>query len=157
MCASKAGLPAFKANGGNGRRRASNDAIERALMAAVQGSHNDNKPKGRLVATFSYTDADGTLLYQVLKFDPKNFRQRRPDGNGGWINSLGDVKRVPYRWLELLQYPDATVFVTEGEKDSDRIASLGHCATYGRRRQMDGRLHQGACRTTTSWSCKTMT
>ena len=30
---------------------------------------------------------------------------------------------------ELLQYPDATVFICEGEKDADRVASLGHCAT----------------------------
>jgi hypothetical protein len=87
------------------------------------------QPKGTVVATFDYTDADGTLRYQVLKYDPKNFRQRRPDGNGGWIWSLGDVRRVPYRWPELLQYLDATVFVCEGEKDVDRIVSLGHCAT----------------------------
>jgi hypothetical protein len=124
----KLGLPAFKPNGGNGRRRASDDAVERALMAAVQGA-TSSKPKGRLVATFSYTDADGTLLYQVLKYDPKTFKQRQPDGNGGWIWNLDDVRRVPYRWLELLQYPDATIFVCEGEKDADRVASLEHCAT----------------------------
>ena len=34
-----------------------------------------------------------------------------------------------YRWPELLKYPDATVFVCEGERDADRVASLGHCAT----------------------------
>jgi hypothetical protein len=125
----KAGLPAFKPNGGNGRRRATDDAIERALMEAVQGGAATSKPKGRLVATFGYVDENAQLLYQVLKYDPKNFRQRRPDGNGGWTWSLGDVRRVLYRWPELLQYPDATVFVCEGEKDADRVASLGHCAT----------------------------
>jgi hypothetical protein len=30
---------------------------------------------------------------------------------------------------DLLHFPDATVLVTEGEKDADRVASLGHCAT----------------------------
>jgi hypothetical protein len=80
----KAGLPAFKPNGGNGRRRATDDAIERALMEAVQGGAATSKPKGRLVATFGYVDENAQLLYQVLKYDPKNFRQRRPDGNGGW-------------------------------------------------------------------------
>jgi hypothetical protein len=125
----KAGLPAFKPNGGNGRRRATDDAIERALMEAVQGGAATSKPKGRLVATFGYVDENAQLLYQVLKYDPKNFRQRRPDGNGGWTWSLGDVRRVLYRWPELLQYPDATVFDCEGEKDADRVASLGHCAT----------------------------
>jgi RecA-family ATPase len=123
----KLGLPAFKPNGSNGRRRASDNAIERALMAAVQG-HADNRPKGRVVATYDYTDADGTLLYQVLRLEPKSFRQRLPDGNGGWIWKL-DERRVLYRLPELLKYPDATVFFCEGEKDADRVASLGHCAT----------------------------
>jgi RecA-family ATPase len=125
----KLGLPAFKPNGGNGRRRASDDAIERALMAAVQGHADDKPPKGRIIATYDYTDSNGALLFQVLRLEPKSFRQRRPDGNGGFVWSLGDVRRVPYRWPELLQFPDATVFVCEGEKDADRVATLGHCAT----------------------------
>ena len=103
----KLGLPAFKSNGGNGRHRASDDAVERALMAAVQGQA-DSKPKGRIVASYDYTDADGTLLYQVLRLEPKSFRQRKPDGNGGWNWSLGGARRIPYRWPELLQFPDAT-------------------------------------------------
>jgi hypothetical protein len=123
----KLGLPAFKPNGGNGRHRASDDDIAAALMAAVQS--NNDKPKGRVVATHNYCAADGALLYQVLRLEPKSFRQRRPDGNGGFIWSLGDVRRVLYRWPELLKYPDATIFVCEGEKDADRVASLGHCAT----------------------------
>ena len=122
----KAGLEPFKPNG-VGRRRASDDAIERALMAAV-AKQGGEKPKGRIVAKYDYTDSDGTLLYQVLRLEPKSFRQRRPDGNGGWIWQL-DERRVIYRWPELLKYPDATVFVCEGEKDADRVASLGHCAT----------------------------
>jgi hypothetical protein len=36
---------------------------------------------------------------------------------------------VPYRLPDLLKYPDGTVFVCEGEKDADRVASLGYCAT----------------------------
>jgi hypothetical protein len=123
----KAGFEPFKPGGNNGKQRASDDAIERALMAAVNMSSTTDKP--RVVATYSYTDAAGTLLYQVLKYEPKTFRQRRPDGNGGWIWKLDDVPRVLYRLPELLKYPDATIFITEGEKDADRVASLGHCAT----------------------------
>jgi hypothetical protein len=84
--------------------------------------------KSKITATYDYTDADGALLYQVVRYEPKDFRQRRPDGNGGWIWNVGE-RRVPYRWPELLGFPDATVFVCEGEKDADRVASLGHCAT----------------------------
>ena len=122
----KAGLPAFKPNG-SGRRRLSDDAIANMVMAAALGQ--TDKPKGRIVAAYDYTDADGALLYQVLRLEPKSFRQRRPDGNGGFIWSLGDMCRVPYRWPELQKYPEATIFVCEGEKDADRVASLGHCAT----------------------------
>ena len=97
------------------------------MAAAGMQSRND-KPKGRVVATYDYTDADGTLLYQVLRYEPKDFRQRRPDGNGGWIPKL-DERRVLYRLSELLKFPDATVFICEGEKDADRVASLNLCAT----------------------------
>jgi hypothetical protein len=93
---------------------------------------NKKKPKqplGPIIATYDYTDVDGTLLYQVTRHNPKNFLQRRPDGKGDWIWSIGDVKHVIYRWPEIAKYPDATVFVCEGEKDTDRVASLGHCAT----------------------------
>jgi AAA domain len=125
---SKAGLPAFKTNS-NGRHRASDGAIERALMAVVaKQTNHDEKPK-RVIATYSYTDAVGELRYQVARLEPKSFRQRRPDGNRGWIWNLNNVSRVPYRWPDLVKYPDATIFICEGEKDADRVASLGHCAT----------------------------
>jgi RecA-family ATPase len=123
----KTGLEPFKPNGNFANNEDNEDRIAKAMAAAMAAPRA--QPKGRIVAKFDYTDADETLRYQVLKYDPKSFRQRRPDGNGGWIWSLGDVHRVPYRWPELLQYLDATVFVCEGEKDADRLASLGHCAT----------------------------
>jgi len=122
----KAGLEPFQPNGG-GLHRASNDAIERALMAAVAGSRRDGG-KRRIVAKYDYTNAGGGLLYQVLRLEPKGFRQRRPDGNGGWIWEL-DERRVLYHWPELLKYPDGSVFICEGEKDADRVAALGHCTT----------------------------
>jgi hypothetical protein len=84
--------------------------------------------KKKIVAEYTYTDQDGGPLYQVLRYEPKDFRQRRSDGNGGWIWTRGE-QTVLYRWPELVKYPDATVFVCEGEKDADRVASLGHCAT----------------------------
>jgi AAA domain len=120
----KLGLEPFKPNG---RRRASDESIERALMEAV--ALPSNKPKAKIVATYNYTDADGKLLYQVCRLEPKSFRQRQPDGSGGWAWKL-DERRVLYRWPELLKFPDATIFITEGEKDTDRIISdLNLCAT----------------------------
>jgi RecA-family ATPase len=123
----KCGLPEFKPNGK--RPRASSNEIAALFASAMQHQRRDDKPRGQHVATFDYTDESGVLLYQVLKYeDPKTFRQRRPDGNGGWVWKL-DGRRVLYRLPELLQFPDATIFVCEGEKDADRVTSLGHCAT----------------------------
>jgi 5S rRNA maturation endonuclease (ribonuclease M5) len=82
----------------------------------------------QVVATFDYTD-NGVLLYQVIKYEPKGFAQRRPDGNGGWVGSVKGCRRVLYRLADLLKDTGIiTVFVTEGEKDADRVASLGHVA-----------------------------
>jgi putative DNA primase/helicase len=120
----KVGLPAFKSNGLH--KRASIDAIAKALSAATVAARE--KPHGQIVATYDYTDENGTLLYQVLRYEPKDFDARRPDGKSSWIRDAGE-RRVLYRVQELQTYPDATVFVCEGEKDADRVASLGHCAT----------------------------
>jgi hypothetical protein len=87
------------------------------------------RAKPKIVATYDYTDASGVLLYQAVRYEPKDFKQRRPDGNGGWEWKLANVERVLYRLPDLIAYPDATAFIVEGEKDADRLATLGLCAT----------------------------
>src|SRR5579864_6046438 len=42
-----------------------------------------------IVDTYDYKDSTGNLLYQVVRYQPKDFRQRRPDGLGGWIWEKG--------------------------------------------------------------------
>lgn len=56
-------------------------------------------------------------MFQVVRFQPKDFRQRRSDGNGGWIWNMQGVRRVLYR-LDRLKGREAEVIV-EGEKDVD--------------------------------------
>src|SRR5215831_10744207 len=119
---SKAGIEPFKANG---KRK---PAFDIGKITAAQ-SAGSGKPKGNIVATYDYRDDKGELLYQVCRFEPKSFRQRRPDGKGGWIWSVKDCRRIPYRLPELLKYPDACVFVCEGEKDADRVG-CGRDASY---------------------------
>ena len=88
---------------------------------------------GEIVATYDYTDPDGHLLYQVVRFSPKNFRQRRPDPTapGGWTWNLTGIDRVLYRLPEVLAARDSgmTIFIVEGEKDADALAALGLIAT----------------------------
>lgn len=85
--------------------------------------HGHHAGSREIVATYDYTDGAGTELYQVVRFAPKDFRQRRPDGRGGWTWSLEGVRRVLYRLPDLAE--QIRVFWTEGEKDADRLAGLG--------------------------------
>lgn len=79
---------------------------------------------------YDYRDERGKLLYQVVRKIPKDFRQRKPDGSGGWIWSIGDVRRVLYRLPQLLKAPiDQPIYIVEGEKDADRLASAKLIAT----------------------------
>jgi AAA domain len=86
-------------------------------------------PRPTIVATYDYCDADRALLFQVCRFEPKDFRQRRPDGAGGWEWSVKGVTQVPYRLPDLMDAGDRVVFVVEGEKDADRLWRLGVPAT----------------------------
>lgn len=88
--------------------------------------------KGKtIVATYDYTDEAGELLFQVVRYTPKGFRQRRPDGNGGWIWSLGETSRVLYRLPDVVEAValERTIFVAEGEKAVDVLVGLGVPAT----------------------------
>jgi hypothetical protein len=69
----------------------------------LNGADPEKEPKRRIVATFPYVDEAGELLYEVVRYEPKSFLQRRPDGKGGWIWKLGDARRVLYRLPELLE------------------------------------------------------
>jgi 5S rRNA maturation endonuclease (ribonuclease M5) len=84
----------------------------------------------QIVEVYDYTDDDGDLLYQVVRFFPKDFRQRRPDGKGGWIWNMEGARRVLYRLPALLKAdPLERIFIVEGEKDADTLAKLGLAAT----------------------------
>lgn len=83
--------------------------------------------KKTLVTTYDYKDATGVLRYQVCRFVPKDFRQRQPDGSGGWNWNMRGAMRIPYRLNELLTH--TTVYVVEGEKDADTLWAAGCPAT----------------------------
>ncbi len=84
----------------------------------------------KIVASYDYLDAEGNLLFQVIRYKPKTFKQRRPAPGGKWIWDLKGVQRVLYRLPELLTVkPDDPLFIVEGEKDADRLRDLGFVAT----------------------------
>jgi hypothetical protein len=99
-------------------------------VADLYAPKSNGTLRDTIVATYDYRDSDGLLQYQVVRFKPKKFRQRRPDGNGGWIWKLGRTARVLYRLPELLAAKrDEWCFIVEGEKDADNLANCGAIAT----------------------------
>jgi putative DNA primase/helicase len=85
----------------------------------------------RLVATYDYYDAEGRLLFQTVRYVPKAFRQRRPNGAGGWLWNLHGIEPVLYR-LPAVQAAIAagqTIYLVEGEKDTDALHQIGLTAT----------------------------
>lgn len=87
--------------------------------------------RGQIIATYDYVDETGTLLYQVCRYFPKAFKQRCPDGAGGWTWNLNGVRRVLYRLPQLRTTVAAgkRVFVVEGEKDVAAVEKAGYTAT----------------------------
>ena len=82
----------------------------------------------RIVATYDYRDVSGTLKYQVVRYEPKDFRQRRPLPCGGWdSHGPGKGECLPYRLPEFAH--EETVHIVEGEKDADNLWKIGLPAT----------------------------
>ncbi|MGD1042170.1 MAG: phage/plasmid primase, P4 family [Sedimentisphaerales bacterium] len=88
------------------------------------------KAERKIVAMYGYPGENGALLYQSVRYEPKNFKLRRPNGRGGWEWNLNGTRRVLYRLPELLKTNSQDlIFVCEGEKDVDSIMSIGLTAT----------------------------
>lgn len=88
-----------------------------------------NPQKREIKELYDYISEDGELVYQVIRFEPKAFGQRRPDGEDGWIYNLKGVRRVLYHLPQLINSTEDYVFVCEGEKDVHTLESLGFIAT----------------------------
>jgi 5S rRNA maturation endonuclease (ribonuclease M5) len=84
-----------------------------------------------IVATYDYHDASGKVVFQVVRYQPKDFRQRRPDGKGGWIWNMDGVEKVLFRLPEILRAiaGGKFIFLCEGEKDVESMAQRGFDAT----------------------------
>ena len=84
-------------------------------------------PPKKIEEVYRYEDKDGNHVMDVVRFKPKAFLPRRPDGRF----TLEGVTRVPYRLPQTLKTikENRTVLLVEGEKDCDNLAELGLTAT----------------------------
>lgn len=96
-------------------------------MARRATDKKAHKRKRQVAATYPYFDDAGNLIYQLVRYEPKDFAFQRADGRP--LPFLGR-QHLLYRLPELLAAPPSrTVFVVEGEKDVDRLWSAGLVAT----------------------------
>ena len=106
-----------------------------SILDALSLTEEDLRPETpgsrREIEAYPYVDEQETLLFQVVRFEPKDFRQRRPDSQGGWQWNLEGVRRVLYRLPEVLAAVKAgkTIHVVEGEKDVHAGERAGAVAT----------------------------
>lgn len=95
---------------------------------------------GKVVATYVYRSATGNPLYQVLRYEPKDFRQQKWTGKD-WAWGMEGVQRVLYNLPEVLAAGEKPVVIVEGEKDADNLTKLGWISTTnvgGAGKWMDG-------------------
>ncbi|MDX1920810.1 MAG: DUF3987 domain-containing protein, partial [Candidatus Caenarcaniphilales bacterium] len=97
----------------------------------IEPFSQNGKAQKKIVETYDYCDEKGDLLYQNVRYSPKGFVQRRPNGQGGFDYNLNDVRRVPYRLRELIEAntEGKDIFLCEGEKDADNLRKLGFTAS----------------------------
>jgi hypothetical protein len=89
------------------------------------------KEEKRIAQIYAYTDVDGNILHETIRYKPKGFSQRRPDGKGGYRYDLKGVKTVLYNLPGVIQAikENKTIYICEGEKDCENLGKLGLTAT----------------------------
>lgn len=88
------------------------------------------RPKQTIVATYDYCDPQtGEVKLQVVRYEPKTFKQRRPDGKGGWSWSVPATERILFNLPAVVQNAGKAVCIVEGEKDVLSLAEIGVVAT----------------------------
>ena len=126
--------------------------IAHALDLSVpQLFDNVRVPQSTQVAIYPYTAVDGTLVMQVVRYEPKTFKQRRvlPDGSYDW-----KVRGVPPLLYNLpavmraARIPRAHLLRRrrEGRGQSARDRRHGDDGLRRRAQELVRRVHRGALR-----------
>jgi putative DNA primase/helicase len=119
-------LMVCRACGANGKQVALALGLEPSALYADSGRQGD-RPE---VSRYQYTDEGGRRLFDVVRYPGKQFMLARP-GEQPQRGAMQGVRRALYRLPEVVAAvaDGRWVVVVEGEKDADRLASLGIAAT----------------------------
>ena len=101
----------------------------RGLWPESEG--NMNSRSDQIDAIYPYVDEAGSVLYEKVRSIGKHFFLHRPKAGGGFVNGLGDVRRVLYRLPKIIAAIPVgkPIIITEGEKDAETVEKLGFVAT----------------------------
>ncbi len=85
---------------------------------------------------YAYTDEQGNILFSKIRVEPgldgrsKSFYYEREE-NGQIVQNIEHCRKVLYRLPDVINgiFKDQTIFIVEGEKDADNLASQGLVAT----------------------------
>jgi len=84
----------------------------------------------KVTARYEYKDIDDRVSYEVIRYEPKTFRQRRFDSEANkFIPGLKNVTPLPYNLPAIIKDKDSPIYVCEGEKDADYLIKIGLLAT----------------------------
>ena len=98
-----------------------------AILEKITGLQSP-QPIKQEQTTYNYQDKSGQTKYQVIRYEPKTFRQRRVE-NGKAIWGLQGVSLLPYRLPNIINNPQDKVFIVEGEKDVKALEDINLVAT----------------------------
>jgi len=111
------------------------DVTPQELWPKTKQSPTKPKKKATLQESYPYYDATDNLVMEVMRYvdsdGKKTFKQRAPDGQGGWVWTTSGIEKPLYRLPEVLEAKmnGHTIYVVEGEKDVHALESIGYIAT----------------------------
>lgn len=129
--------------GGNGNGK--------AVPVVEKSAKTKSVNRGEIVARYTYLDADGTPLYQKVRYwnaetQEKTFAFFIPNARikDGWLaGRLEDVKRrVLYNLPDVIA--SHTIYICEGEKDADNLRALGFHTTCNDGGAVSGELKENS-------------
>lgn len=88
------------------------------------------RPRGDIEHVYKYHDRSGIVRFEVVRYKPKDFKQRQPKGDGTYQWNLDGIEPYLYNLPAILAAgPEHSVWITEGEKDVDLLGAEGRIAT----------------------------
>ena len=113
-------------NSGNGSQKPSSKS-NTARRPTTGGLKEEQQLNQRELCAYDYQDATGKVVFQIVRYEPKNFKQCRiVDGKRVW--NMDGIERLPYRLPELQCHP-TSVWIVEGEKDVEVLRASDQTAT----------------------------